>query len=105
MASTYYLVCILTQSTCAGKLKKLTESYGSTFNDIILYTHWWKYIVLSKFPDFSLIFEKNAKFPNFSLTGKMHSNFPWFPEAVGTLSEAVYRAQKFGITLTKNSWY
>ena len=44
-----------------------------------------KNIVLSKLPDFSLIFEKKIEFPDFSLTGKMPSNFPWFPEAVGTL--------------------
>ena len=64
---------------------------------LLVCSQWWKYIVSSKykknigsskFPDFSLIFEKNAKFPDFSLTGKMPSNFPWFPwfpEVVGAL--------------------
>ena len=64
---------------------------------LLVCSQWWKYIVSSKykkdigsskFPDFSLIFEKNDKFPDFSLTGKMPSNFPWFPwfpEVVGAL--------------------
>ena len=86
MDSTYYPVCILTKCTCAEKLKKLAESSRSTFTDISLCTHWWKYIVPVKykilFHQNSLIFEE--KKPN-SLTGKMHFNFPWFPEAVGTL--------------------
>ena len=71
MDSTYYPVCILTKCTRTEKFKKLTESSKSTFIDISLCTHWWKYIVPSKYKKYCVIkipwffpdFWKNYKIP------------------------------------------
>ena len=87
MASTYYQACILSESTFCKKLSMIKHAAVGpkakqvntfqTFSDENILCHQnIKNIVSSKFPDFSLIFEKIAKFPDFSLTGKRPSNFP-----------------------------
>ena len=65
--------------------KKMDISRGNYRNILYFLESEHLQLELTKFPVFSLCFDKISKFPVFSLTGNPFGHFPCFPCAVGTL--------------------